>query len=130
MLGIKIEPVRVEALTRRIAFADETFYVVAAMEVIKNITELVHAVDEIRRVLPPNAALGSTSPHCWFPFEARSFTSPGVRSFRCPPFALLRYLAPLHRRIASARNFTRAELGAVMSRHELERAGVGCGRGS
>jgi SAM-dependent methyltransferase len=141
--GIEIEPERLRDFQRRaaaagaahvrawkmsaadLAFADETFDVVTAIEVIEHIGDLERALGEIRRVLKPGGAFCITCPNRWFPIETHSFAVPLIgRSFPGRFFPFLPYLPPLHRRIASARNFTRAELRRLMAAHGLDEVGV------
>jgi SAM-dependent methyltransferase len=144
--GIEIEPERLGELERRLAapgapanvraalmsaealeFPDASFDVVTAIEVIEHIVDLDRALDEVRRVLRPGGAFLITCPNRWFPFELHSFVLPwpgGRRSFPGRWFPLLPYLPPLHRRIATARNFASGELRRRMAAHGLEQVGV------
>jgi SAM-dependent methyltransferase len=106
--SVAVEKMSAEAL----AFEDETFDVVTAIEVIEHIEELDLALSEIHRVLRPGGALCITCPNRFFPFETHVLRI-GIHGRYVPG---LPYAKPLHRRLATARNFTPGELGRLLAR--------------
>jgi 2-polyprenyl-3-methyl-5-hydroxy-6-metoxy-1,4-benzoquinol methylase len=128
-VGIDIERQRLEEFKRRtaglpsvrahemsaeaLAWDDETFDVVTAIEVIEHIEDLDQALAEVHRVLRPGGALCITCPNRLFPLETHVLRN-GVHGRFVP---LLPYIKPLHRRLATARNFTPHELRELCVRN-------------
>jgi ubiquinone/menaquinone biosynthesis C-methylase UbiE len=143
-IGIDVEPDRLEAFRRalrepgaptnvsvvqgsaeRLPFPDAFFDLVTAIEVLEHVAALDDALAEIRRVLAPGGAFVVTVPNRLFPIETHNVALPVVGrevAGRWVPF--LPWFPPLHRRIASARNFTAAELRARVERAGFEQIGV------
>jgi SAM-dependent methyltransferase len=93
----------------KLDYADDTFDLVTAIEVLEHIEELDQALAEICRVLRPGGRFAFTTPNRWFPFETHGFIYRGRRySPARAPF--LTWITPLHRRLADARTFTASEL--------------------
>lgn len=107
------------------AFDDESFDTVTAIEVLEHITNLPTALSEIARVLKAGGYLYASVPNRRFPFETHAVKLPrrGEIDGRFLPF--LPYVRPLHRRISTARNFTDAELVDIMTWAGLEPVGIG-----
>jgi SAM-dependent methyltransferase len=121
-VAIDLEPERLEEFRRRAAafpsvsvyqmsaealpWDDETFDVVTAIEVIEHIENLEQALSEIRRVLRSGGAFCITCPNRLFPLETHMLRC-GIHGRYVPG---LPYLKPLHRRLATARNFTVRDL--------------------
>lgn len=89
----------------RLAFDDDTFDVVTAIEVLEHVHDLDATLREIHRVLTPDGRFLVTTPNRLFPFETH-----GVlwRGRRYPPgrAPFLPWMPSLHRRLADARAFT------------------------
>jgi len=107
-----------EMSAAKLDYPDDTFDLVAAIEVLEHVAELDRALGEIRRVLKPGGRFAFTTPNRWFPFETHGFIYRGRRypSARAP---FLTWIGPLHRRLADARTFTATEL-----RRRLSAAGL------
>lgn len=127
-VGVEIEPGRLNDFRQRLeslgcppnlsvyemsaeelVFPDEHFDVVTAIEVIEHIVDPERAAQEIYRVLRADGVFLITAPNRWFPIETHSFMIKGKerRSKRWP---LVPWIKPLHRRIATARNYRLGDL--------------------
>jgi SAM-dependent methyltransferase len=114
-----------EMSAQRLAFPDQHFDVVTAIEVIEHIADLEAALDEIRRVLRPGGVLCVACPNRLFPIETHTFTVPfSGRELPGRFLPFLPYLPPIHRRLATARNFMAGELRELMLDHGLEERAV------
>lgn len=107
----------------RLDFPSMSFDAVLAIEVLEHVEGLDASVEEIRRVLKPGGLLYVSAPNRLFPIETHMIQV-GRHDIagRFVPF--LPYVAPLHRRLARARNFTAREIGMLMKRHGLAEVGV------
>jgi SAM-dependent methyltransferase len=101
------------------AFPDDHFDVVTAIEVIEHIPHLETALDEIRRVLKPGGIFGITCPNRLFPFETHGIWWRGEE--KAGRFPLLPYIPPLHDRLALARVFTARDLQRLLLSRGFER---------
>lgn len=109
----------------KLEFPDGHFDVVTGIEVLEHIERLDEALDEISRVLAVGGAFCVTVPNRLFPIETHSFMVPGTRAQRpgkLVPF--LPYLPPLHRRLATARNFLPHELRDRMLKAGFDEVGL------
>ncbi|MGI9006368.1 MAG: class I SAM-dependent methyltransferase [Streptosporangiaceae bacterium] len=102
----------------KLDYADESFDLVTAIEVLEHVTELDQALAEICRVLKPGGRFAFSTPNRWFPFETHGFH---FRGKRYPPSRgpFLTWIRPLHRRLARARAFTAGELTERLTRAGL-----------
>jgi SAM-dependent methyltransferase len=133
--GIDIEPERLEIFDKRLAergtahrisisqmsaermaFPDETFDAVSAIEVLEHIPDLNAALGEIHRVLRPGGRFLVTGPNRFFPLETHGVILNGKRypSTRAP---FVTWIPPLHRRMADARSFTVTSLRRTIQPH-------------
>lgn len=124
--AIDVEPRRIEQFRGRSAmdlnysvavgtaealdFPDDHFDVVTAIEVLEHIVDLDRALDEIRRVLRPGGAFLVSCPNRLFPLETHTVAFGKQRIYPARRFPFLPYIKPLHRRLSTARNFTRRDL--------------------
>jgi exopolysaccharide biosynthesis WecB/TagA/CpsF family protein len=106
-------------------FEDGTFDAVTAIEVLEHVEDLPRAVREIARVLKPGGHLYVSVPNRWFPFETHTVRVGKRMVFDGRRLPFLPWIRPLHRRIATARNFSEGELRDVLTAAGLQRAGVG-----
>lgn len=125
MVGLAIaETITVQQMdAASMDFDDGVFDAVTAIEVLEHVPDLDAALAEIYRVLELGGRLYITTPNRWFPFETHGVLFRGRRvSPAKVPFVT--WLAPLHRRVADARVFTRRDLRDRLSRHGFEVAGA------
>lgn len=108
----------------RLAFADGTFDCVLAVEVLEHIDSTERVFRELARVLRPGGLFCFTSPNRWFPLETHHVQIAGrtVSGKRVP---LLPYVPPLHRRWATARNFTASGLRRALGRAGFREVATG-----
>jgi len=132
--AVDVEPDRIEQFRQQVAgepkfsvsvgtaeslpFPDDHFDVVSAIEVIEHIVDLDRALDEIRRVLRPGGAFLVSCPNRLFPLETHTITV-GDRFYPARRVPFLPYVKPLHRRLSTARNFTRLDLAEAVCRDGL-----------
>jgi ubiquinone/menaquinone biosynthesis C-methylase UbiE len=93
------------------AFADESFSLVTAFEVLEHVPNVEAAVSEIIRVCALGGTVAVSVPHVWFPVECHGMCVNGRMCHRKIP--LLPYLRPLHRRWALARIFSSSEMDSL-----------------
>ena len=130
--AIDVEPVRIAALSEEVAerglqstfsvhlmsaadlaFADGTFDVVTAIEVLEHLPDLPRSLAEVRRVMRDDGVLLVTVPNRLFPLETHSVVVAG-RRFPGRRLPFLPYVPPLHARWSEARTFTTRTLAATM----------------
>lgn len=143
-VGVDVAPVHVEAFRRAIAGSEleaririermsaenldlpaDHFDLVSAIEVLEHVRDVDLAISEMARVLTPSGRLLVSCPNRWFPVETHRFRFPwSLREYRGPLMPFLPYFPALHRRLATARNFTATELRDLMRRHGLREVAV------
>jgi ubiquinone/menaquinone biosynthesis C-methylase UbiE len=110
------------ASAARIPFDTAYFDAVTAIEVLEHVDALDAALDEVARVLRPGGIFYVAAPNRRFPLETHPVDVPWTSlrvTGKVLPF--LPWVPALHRRVSSARNFTRAELARAMwSRRLIE----------
>ncbi len=118
-LPVEAHEMSAEALDLPDAHVD----VVTAIEVVEHIVDPDRAAAEIHRVLRPGGAFLITAPNRWFPVETHSFRVLGrERRSKFVPF--VPWIKPLHRRIATARNYRPDDLDQWLVPVGFERVGV------
>jgi ubiquinone/menaquinone biosynthesis C-methylase UbiE len=92
-----------------LAFPDDTFDAVTAIEVMEHVGDVDAVLAEIHRVLLPGGRFLLTTPNRWFPFETHGPVIGGKRRkiWTAPG---LPWIKPLHRHWSDARAFTATEL--------------------
>ncbi len=95
-------------------FPDDYFDVVTAIEVIEHIVDLERALGEIRRVLRPGGVLLVSCPNRLFPLETHTIRLGHHRVYPARRVPFLPWVKPLHRRLSTARNFSRGELAQLV----------------
>ena len=104
-------------------FANATFDMVTAIEVLEHVADLDGTLSEVHRVLVPGGRFCVTTPNRWFPFETHGPIIAGKRrrSWVAPG---LPWVAPLHRKWSDARAFTKGGLSRQAAIHGLTLVGV------
>ncbi len=127
--GIDLEPHRLEVFrdqvrgdakfhvaegsAEHLEFPDDHFDVVTAIEVIEHVVDLDRALAEIHRVLRPGGAFLITCPNRLFPLETHTILLGPGREYSARGIPFLPYIKPLHRKLSTARNFTRRDLSGL-----------------
>ncbi|TAD87567.1 MAG: class I SAM-dependent methyltransferase [Alphaproteobacteria bacterium] len=102
---------------------DNAFDAGLLIEVLDHVDDPVATVQEAARVLAPGGVLYVTVPNRWFPFEThplrvgRALVKPWV-------FPFLPWVAPLHRRMATARVFGTRDLDRLAAAAGLQVLGI------
>ncbi|MDQ1378979.1 MAG: hypothetical protein QOE15_3152 [Acidimicrobiaceae bacterium] len=133
--AIDIEPERIKDfqdrrlqssnLTIRVAsvedldYPDDYFDMVTAIEVIEHVVDLPQAMREIQRVLRPGGAFMVSCPNRLFPLETHTVDFGKGHVYPARWFPFLPYVKPLHRRLSTARNFSRRDLEAAVCNEGL-----------
>ncbi|MDQ6839035.1 MAG: methyltransferase domain-containing protein [Actinomycetota bacterium] len=133
--AIDVEPHRIEQFRQRSAadpkysiavgtaealdFPDDHFDVVTAIEVLEHIVDLDRALGEIGRVLRPGGAFLVSCPNRLFPLETHTVMFGKHRTYPARRIPFLPYIKPLHRRLSTARNFTRRDLTELVCKDRL-----------
>jgi SAM-dependent methyltransferase len=93
-----------------LTFAEETFDVVTAIEVMEHVGDVDAVLREVARVLVPGGRFLVTTPNRWFPFETHK---PIIAGKRRRPWVApgLPWIPAVHRRFSDARAFTATGLG-------------------
>ncbi|MDQ6838980.1 MAG: class I SAM-dependent methyltransferase [Actinomycetota bacterium] len=137
--GIDVEPRRVEEFRTQVvrdprfhlevgsaedlSQPDDHFDVVTAIEVIEHVVHLDQAIAEIHRVLRPGGAFLVSCPNRLFPLETHTVRLGPGREYPARVFPFLPYVKPLHRRLSTARNFTRRDLTVLAAAHRFRVVG-------
>jgi SAM-dependent methyltransferase len=118
---VEVQLMSAEALE----FPDDSFDAITAIEVLEHVADLSKAAHELARVLKPGGYLYVSVPNRLFPLETHAIVLPGRRGeVQGRVLPLLPYIAPLHRRISTARNFTAGGLTRLLADAGLERTGL------
>jgi ubiquinone/menaquinone biosynthesis C-methylase UbiE len=133
--AIDVEPQRIERFRETVAadpkfsvtvgsaealdFADDSFDVVTAIEVLEHIVDLERALAEIRRVVRPGGAFLVSCPNRLFPLETHTVAVGHGRTYPARRVPFLPYVKPLHRRLSTARNFARRDLAELVCTEEV-----------
>lgn len=112
-----------EMSAEALSFADDFFDVVTAIEVIEHIVDLQLAAREIHRVLRPGGVFAITAPNRWFPVETHSFKIRG-KEIPSKKWPFVPWVPPLHRRIATARNFRPSDLRQLLEPVGFQQVGT------
>lgn len=136
--GVDVEPERLADFEKRfqqsdtvlphhmsaddLGFADRTFDMVTAIEVLEHVADLDGTLYEVGRVLKSGGRFCVTTPNRWFPFETHG---PLIAGKRRRPWVApgLPWIPPLHRRLSDARAFTRSGLTRQAAAHGLTLVG-------
>ncbi|HWY07250.1 MAG TPA: class I SAM-dependent methyltransferase [Candidatus Acidoferrales bacterium] len=94
-------------------FADDSFSLVTAFEVLEHVPDLEETASEMVRVCAPGGIIVISVPHVWFPIENHGMQVNGRIYERKIP--LLPYMRPLHRRWSLARIFSSSEMDSLFS---------------
>ena len=108
--NLKIRVATVEDLD----YPDAYFDMVTAIEVIEHIVDLDQGLCEIRRVLRPGGLFMVSCPNRLFPLETHTVDFGRGHEYPARWFPFLPYVKPLHRRLSTARNFSRRDLKAAV----------------
>lgn len=103
--------------------ADATYDAVVAIETLEHVVDLEAAVAEVGRVLRPGGSFFVTVPNRGFPFDTHSFMVGGTQR-RSKWYPFVPWVKPLHRRIATARNFRPDDLREVLGGAGLRELGT------
>ena len=105
-----------------LAFDDETFDAITAIEVVEHVANLERMFSEVHRVLLPGGRFLLTTPNRWFPFETHG---PLIRGRRRKSWSApgLTWIPPLHRRWSDARVFTLRDLRTLGAAASLQLVG-------
>lgn len=103
-------------------FADESFDLISAIEVLEHIPDLTKAILEISRVLKRGGYFCITCPNQWFPFETHGIKLLGREIGGRYP--LLTYFPYIYSRIALARVFTVRSLDQIILPVGFRRIGL------
>jgi ubiquinone/menaquinone biosynthesis C-methylase UbiE len=104
----------VDGTAERLEFPDNYFDVITAVEVLEHVVDLEQAVNEAHRVLRPGGAFLVSCPNRLFPLETHTVALTPNHHYPARFIPFLPYVKPLHRRFATARNFTTADLHDLM----------------
>lgn len=96
-------------------FAAASFDAVISIETLEHVTDEARTLQEIHRVLRPGGVLVISVPNKWWVFETHGARLPLLPWNRVPFFSWLP--APLHRRWARARIYTRRGIEERLRRH-------------
>ena len=115
--------VRVEQMSaQELAYSDDTFDVVTAIEVLEHVGDVDQTFAEVARTLRPGGRFLATTPNRWFPFETHGPIIAGRR--RRPVHAPgITWVRAVHNRCSDARAFTLAELREAGAAHGLRLMG-------
>lgn len=124
--ALDVEPIRLDELRKRVRddhrfhvsqgsaerldFANDYFDIVSAIEVLEHIVDVDRAVSEVHRVLRPGGAFLVSVPNRLFPLELHTVAVRPEHEHDARWIPFLPYIKPLHRRFATARNFTTGDL--------------------
>jgi 2-polyprenyl-3-methyl-5-hydroxy-6-metoxy-1,4-benzoquinol methylase len=99
----------------QIDFPDGYFDVVTCIEVLEHVENVRQSLGEIHRVLRHGGTFAWTVPNRLFPFETHPVTIFG-RTVPGKYIPMLSWIPPLHRRVAHARLFTRAQMESLLQK--------------
>lgn len=102
----------------RMPFPDASFDAVLSIETLEHVADENQTLHEIHRVLAPGGTLVLSVPHKWWIFETHGARLPLLPWNRVPFFSWLP--APLHRRWARARIYTRGGIVGLVRRAGFE----------